>query len=236
MSRALGPEAPAAPPVEPAHAIDEAGLLPGDPAHAAPRLVAGGAHAKPEQRPGGGGHERGLVRPVLDEVAAVAARTVPQGVEAGRVVRPEPRVERQVLRAGDRVDAIDLHDAETIRHGPQLRATDLPTRPKPRAETLRGQRDSARLRPAQDGLGHVWAGATRIDGAGLIDPSCPRRDRPARQARSTHGRPQPVLRAATGGVGAQPAGAAGAASGFASGASAGGVASVAGTTSRWMTP
>ena len=105
------------------------GVLALDALHPAPGLVLGPAHAEGQQRPGRGRHERGLVRPVLDQPAG---RPVTGPVDEGAVVRAEPGPERQVVAARDDVDAVDLDDADRVDH-----ALDVARRGGPRASGRR---------------------------------------------------------------------------------------------------
>src|SRR6476659_7710385 len=91
--------------------IDVVGTLLEDAAHPAPGLLGGGTHPEVEQRPGRGRHETRLVRPVLDEATG---RPVTGPVEQRGVVGPEPGEEREVLAAGEHVDAVDLDDTDPV--------------------------------------------------------------------------------------------------------------------------
>ena len=113
LDAAAGEGSPARDPPRTAATRSGARARPGD---AAPGVRAGSAHPEVEQRPRGRRHERGLVRPVLDDP--------PRGVVAGPssrvVVRPEPGEERQVVAADDDVDAVDLDDTDGIDHPLQV--------------------------------------------------------------------------------------------------------------------
>ena len=70
-------------------------------------------------------------------------------VEQRPVVGPEPREQRHVVRAGQDVDGVDLHQPEPLEHPPDM----APARPlRPRlGKALRRERDPARLREAEPG-------------------------------------------------------------------------------------
>jgi hypothetical protein len=85
------------------------------------------------------------VSPVFEQLAAPA---IGGAIEQPGVVRAEPREERQVVRADEDVDRIDLHDADAREDAAQVTHRDGARRPRVR-KALRRQRDAARLRVRQ---------------------------------------------------------------------------------------
>lgn len=123
--------------------LHQLGMFAGDAAHAAPRLLAGPAHPEAVAGPGVQRHEGRLVRPVLDQMAP--AGIVAQGVQQGGVVRTEAGVKRQVVRARHGVDAVELHDAQPVGDGSQVRCSHLAAGAEAGAEALGCQRDPTGL-------------------------------------------------------------------------------------------
>jgi hypothetical protein len=99
-------------------------------------------HDPPVEGPVAAAHERPEQRQILDRVEeGVPLDELPllpeQAVELGRVERPEPAPEDEVLRRGHRRDRVELEEAEPA-HGVE----DLPS---PAVEALRADGDPPRL-------------------------------------------------------------------------------------------
>jgi hypothetical protein len=85
--------------------------------------------------------QRSLVRPIFEQ-AALAPFAPGGAVDEGAVIRAKAREGRQVMGAGEDVDAVDLVEREPI-EGAAERAP-IGHRTARRAEALRGERDPAR--------------------------------------------------------------------------------------------
>ncbi len=95
-------------------------------------------HAIAQQRIKRHGHEARGVAPVFEELA----RPVGELIERRYGIRPEPRERRDVVRARQHIDGIDLEFMHPRGELAQLRDA----RPRrPRAEHLRGDGEAARL-------------------------------------------------------------------------------------------
>ncbi len=126
--RALAAEA-----VEEGHRLGPA--LAGEGAHGgvARRAPVGARHAPAEQRVEVEGEQRRFVRPIFEQ----RARPAPGGaIEHRPRISTEPREERQVMRPGEHVDAVDLQQLRVPEHPAQVTHVHRPAR-SVRAETLR---------------------------------------------------------------------------------------------------
>ena len=136
------------------YGLDELGVLERDALHAAPGVGQRALHPEVQQGPGLRWDQARLVRPVLDE----AARTDVAGpVEQGRVVGTEAGEEREVLAAGEDVDAVDLDDADAVDHPLDVAHGRLARRRPGVGEPLRHDGDAPGLGLGQPGdvAGHV---------------------------------------------------------------------------------
>ena len=96
-------------------------------------------HAIAQQRIERHRHEARGVAPVFEELAAL----VRELIERRDRIRPEPRKRRDVVRAGEDVDRIDLERVHALREATQV----CDARPRrPRTEALRRDRQPASLR------------------------------------------------------------------------------------------
>jgi len=86
------------------------------------------------------------VDPALEQLAGPPQPPVP----CLAVVRAQARPERQLVRAGEHIDAVELYDADGTQHPPQVSdvATDSDGRTSAR-EPERGERESSRTGEGQ---------------------------------------------------------------------------------------
>ena len=117
---------------------DELGMLVFDPDEALPGVVV--LHPPAQERLEPGVDQRGDVAPVLEHLVVV----VDQRVEQRRVVRAEPREERQVLGAGQHVDRVELDETEAVDDPPEVSPVD-PARRAGSVETVGPDGEPARL-------------------------------------------------------------------------------------------
>jgi hypothetical protein len=122
------------------HSGHELGPLERDPAHAAPRIRVGLAHAPPQQRMRVDGQQGRLVRPVLEQGGGPGSGNA-RVVQPPRLVRSEPAEQRQVVGATQHVDRVDLDGAEAAERSHDVRASRRPARRA--VQTLGRQRDTA---------------------------------------------------------------------------------------------
>src|SRR5450759_2082553 len=136
------------------YGLDELGVLERDALHATPGVGQRALHPEAQQGPGLRRDQARLVGPVLDETA----RTDVTGpVEQGRVVGTEAGEEREVLAAGEDVDAVDLDDADAVDHPLDVTHGRLARRWPGVGEPLRNNGDAPGLGLGQPGdvAGHV---------------------------------------------------------------------------------
>ncbi len=123
-------------------------------AHPGPaRLAAIGlCHAPAQERMGFEGQQRGLMRPVFEQLSAAhtsraglrpRADTPGQAIEVRPVISANPRESRKIVRAGEHVHAVDLEQVEAVQHALQPGRAGL--RRMPCCKTLCGERDAPRL-------------------------------------------------------------------------------------------
>jgi hypothetical protein len=96
--------------------------------------------------------ERGLVRPIFEQ-AALAFPAPGGAVDEGAVVRAQAREGREVMGAGEDVDAVDLVEAEALDGAAEVGGGDL-RRPR-RAEALGGEGDAAGLGEGEGVAGDI---------------------------------------------------------------------------------
>jgi hypothetical protein len=97
-----------------------------DAGHRPPRLVIGGVHPPAEERMQPHREQRGLVRPVLEQLVAWAGEVV----EHGSRIAAQPAEGGQVVRAGQHVDRVDLEHGQAVDEPAQLTGADRDRRPR----------------------------------------------------------------------------------------------------------
>ena len=122
------------------HRLDVVRTFRGQPDQTVPTrgLRARRLHAPPEQREELDRQQRRLVAPVLEQLAVLD-----HAGEQVAPVRAEPREERQLLRAHDDVDRVDLDQPDPAEHPAHVAPVDA-AQSDGHAESLRTQRDAAR--------------------------------------------------------------------------------------------
>ena len=133
------------------HVLEEVRLLLRDAAHPAPRLVVGALHPPPQQRLQLDVDQARLVAPVLEQPPR---RVVGGFVERLAVVGAEAREARQVVRAREHVDRVDLDERDAVEQPPDGPAVG----PARLREALRGEGDAPRLGGWRGGRGASAAG------------------------------------------------------------------------------
>ena len=103
-------------------------------------VLAGALHAPAEQRLRRQRQQRGLVRPEFEQ-AALALAAPGQAIEMVAVVVAQPREQRQVMRARQHVDGVDLQQAEAVDGASDMADVGRAVGAR-RAKALRGERDS----------------------------------------------------------------------------------------------
>ncbi|MNT11532.1 hypothetical protein D3C72_1464190 [compost metagenome] len=102
-------------------------------------------HAPPQERVQVERDQGRLMRPVLEQ-SALARRPPRKPVQVGALIAAQPREGRQVVRARQHVDAVDLMQVQMIDCAPEMKRR-WSLGPAA-AESLGGQRHPARLRQA----------------------------------------------------------------------------------------
>jgi hypothetical protein len=153
--------------VNPLHQVRE---IPRDTDHAAPRVGAGAGHPPAQIGLQIERDERGLVAPVLEQLAA----SRPGGVRRKPVqhlpgIRAQPSENGQVVRPAEHVHRVELEQPELFDHPPHMPRVDPAGRPSLR-EPLGGERDPPR-RHCRQALLDRRGGARRIGETGHVADS-----------------------------------------------------------------